>query len=52
MKGVPLKLVSGRLRHSGIKITADIYGHITREADQQAANEMRNIYLLEKVLNQ
>lgn len=36
--GVPLALVSKVLRHSQVGITADIYGHLTRETTHAAAD--------------
>ena len=35
--GVPLKVVSARLGHANINITADIYLHLTDRLDEQAA---------------
>ena len=37
-KGVPLKIVSERLGHSTIALTADVYSHVTRSMQQQAAD--------------
>lgn len=37
MGGMPLKVVSERLGHESIAITADLYGHVTEEADRAAA---------------
>lgn len=39
-QGVPLAIVSKMLRHSRVSITADLYGHLTREAAVQAADAM------------
>jgi hypothetical protein len=36
--GVPLAVTSKMLRHSQVGITADLYGHLTREASQAAAD--------------
>jgi integrase len=36
--GVPLAVASKMLRHSQVGITADLYGHLTREASQAAAD--------------
>ena len=36
--GVPLALVSKVLRHSQVSITVDLYGHLTREVAQGAAD--------------
>ncbi len=38
--GVPLALVSKTLRHSRTGITADLYGHLTREAATAAADAL------------
>jgi integrase len=38
--GVQLKVVSDRLGHSTIGITADLYTHLTRAVDQQAATQL------------
>ncbi len=35
--GVPMKVVSERLGHSGIAITSDVYSHVTAAADHAAA---------------
>jgi integrase len=35
--GVPLKIASGRLGHSGIGITADLYQHVALDMDADAA---------------
>lgn len=37
-QGVPLKVVSETLGHSGIAITADTYAHLTRELRREAAD--------------
>ncbi|MCW5871374.1 MAG: site-specific integrase [Candidatus Eremiobacteraeota bacterium] len=39
-KGVELKVTSQRLGHSSVTMTADTYVHTTREADQQAGEEI------------
>jgi integrase len=36
--GVPLAMVSKTLRHSTLSTTVDIYGHLTRQAAQQAVD--------------
>ena len=36
--GVPLKVISGRLGHSSINITANLYQHVTEQVDQDAAD--------------
>jgi integrase len=38
LNGVPIHVVSRNLGHSSIAITADIYGHLTDEATQSAAD--------------
>lgn len=37
-QGVPLKVVSETLGHSGIAITADVYAHLSREQRREAAD--------------
>lgn len=39
-QGVPLKTVSAMLGHSSIAITADVYGHLTRNMEQAPAGAM------------
>jgi integrase len=39
-QGVPLKVVSETLGHSGISITADVYAHLSREQRRGAADAM------------
>lgn len=41
--GVPLALVSKTLRHSRVGITADLYGHLTEEAAQAAADSLGSV---------
>jgi integrase len=36
-QGIPLKVVSERLGHSSISITADIYSHVTPGMQESAA---------------
>ena len=36
--GVPMKAISERLGHSGIGITMDVYSHVLRDLDQEAAD--------------
>jgi len=38
--GVPLKVASGRLGHSAIGITADLYQHAIADMDQDAADRV------------
>lgn len=40
LSGVPLKVVSERLGHAGIAITADTYAHVTAEAQGDAAQKL------------
>ena len=42
-RGVPLKVVSDRLGHATVAITADVYGHVTAEADRQAADRLAEL---------
>lgn len=44
MEGIDLKTVSEILRHSSVKITGDLYGHVIEEHKRQAANKL-NKYL-------
>jgi integrase len=39
LMGVPLKVVSKRLGHANIGITADLYAHVLQELDEQAAQK-------------
>lgn len=41
--GVPLPLVSKTLRHAKVGITADLYGHLTREAALAAADSLGTV---------
>ncbi|MDP9460865.1 MAG: site-specific integrase [Actinomycetota bacterium] len=41
--GVPLALVSKKLRHSKVGITSDLYGHLTHEAAQAAADSLGGV---------
>ena len=43
--GVALKVISDRLGHSSISITADIYSHVRPEIDQAAANQVAGLIL-------
>lgn len=38
--GVDTKVVSGRLGHSSVAITADLYQHVRQQVDQQAADRV------------
>ena len=35
--GLPMKVISERLRHAGLAITADLYTHMAPEVDRAAA---------------
>lgn len=39
-QGVPVKMVSEILGHSGSRITLDVYGHVFDQTRQQAADRM------------
>lgn len=39
-----MKTIQGLLGHSKISTTMDIYGHVTPEMKQSAANEIDQIY--------
>lgn len=41
--GVAAKVVQERLGHSSISVTLDLYGHVTAELEQQAADRIANI---------
>jgi integrase len=41
--GIPAKVVSERLGHSGIAITLDRYSHVLPSMDQQAASDVENL---------
>jgi len=43
--GVPLAIVSKRLGHSTIAITADLYGHLLRDANREAAEAAAGMLL-------
>jgi integrase len=42
-KNVPLAVVSKRLGHSTIAVTADLYGHLMRDANRAAANAVSDL---------
>ncbi|MGZ5384987.1 MAG: tyrosine-type recombinase/integrase [Acidimicrobiia bacterium] len=42
-QGVPLKVVSERLGHSSISITADTYQHVTEGMDRDAADRVAQV---------
>lgn len=41
--GVPMKVMSKRLGHSNVAITADLYTHVTEEMDQDAADRVARL---------
>jgi integrase len=43
--GVPAKIVSSRLGHSSISLTLDLYSHVLRETDQEAADHVASVIL-------
>lgn len=49
--GVPMKVMSERVGHSSIAITADLYAHVTRELDRSAAEAIGGVLLGELVLD-
>lgn len=49
--GVPLKVISERLGHANIRITADTYSHVTRALDHEAANAIGAILFGNEVLD-
>jgi len=42
-QGIPLKVVSERLGHSSITITADTYQHVTEGMDRDAADRVAEV---------
>jgi integrase len=44
LAGVPLKVVSERLGHSSIVLTADVYGHLTGEMAQDPADKLEAMF--------
>lgn len=47
--GTPLAVVSKRLGHSSISVTADIYSHLLRSTDHEAANNAASLVPSRKV---
>jgi integrase len=43
-EGVPLKVVSKRLGHSTIAVTADIYSHVLQRSDEDAADKTDAVF--------
>lgn len=43
--GVGLKVMQERLGHSSVAITGDIYSHVSRQVDQDAADQMARVIL-------
>lgn len=41
LKGVPLEVISRQLGNAGYTITADVYAHVGREAQREAADAMQ-----------
>ncbi|MGI8985212.1 MAG: site-specific integrase, partial [Nocardioidaceae bacterium] len=41
--GVPMKVVSHRLGHSSLAITSDLYTHVSRVVDQEAAEAIASV---------
>jgi integrase len=41
--GLPAKVVQERLGHTSISTTLDLYGHVTAELEQQAADRIASI---------
>lgn len=43
---LPMKVISERLRHAGIGITADLYTHLSPELDRAAAETRCSVHFL------
>lgn len=43
-QGLPAKSISGRLGHSNISTTMDLYGHYLKSADKEAADRLEQVY--------
>lgn len=43
-QGLPAKSISGRLGHTNISITMDLYGHYLKDADREAAARLEQAY--------
>lgn len=43
-QGLPVKSISGRLGHSNISTTMDIYGHYLKSADKEASDRLEQAY--------
>jgi integrase len=43
-----LKVISARLGHSGIGITADTYGHLYPDAQKEAAKKINTLFASQK----
>ena len=41
--GVPIEIISKLLGHSGVRVTADVYGHLTRRLQESAAAAMNSV---------
>jgi integrase len=46
--GVPMKVLSARVGHASIQITADLYAHVTRDLDRAAAETIGGVLLGEE----
>jgi integrase len=47
--GVPMKVLSARVGHASIQITADLYAHVTRDIDRAAAETIGGVLLGEEL---
>jgi len=43
-RGLPAKVISGRLGHSNISTTMDVYGHFLKSADREAADKLEELF--------
>jgi integrase len=43
--GIPLKIVSQRLGHASIMVTADLYQHVTPQLEEDAAAKVASLIL-------
>jgi integrase len=49
--GIPLIVISERLGHASIRITSDVYGHVTRRLDKASAETLGGLLLGEHVVD-
>lgn len=49
LAGTDMKTVSGRLGHTDIKVTMNIYSHVLKEMDNTASNNIEKILLYNKI---